>query len=458
MGGVVKGINVQGIPPVPVAKRGKSRACRAPNPDYLIAMVLTLLAAGSNACGQLATGSLDDAHHFTPCVFEDLPPGVLPQNTQSILQLASGSNHSLILLRRTVPGGLDKPWNELWGAGDGSKGQLGPSWRNKSSPSTLVFQPIDQVPDGCEITSVAAAWETSYIVFSRDGRDDILMSMGADDFGDLGVGGITKQGSGKERLIHVVDLVSSIGPVARETLKISELVAGPHHVVVRLDYVDSSGCAVQKLVGWGASRQGQLGTISRAVISPLVISLDHSRPHVTQIALGNQHTLLLHSDGSVTALGSDRKGQLNNISSLQAVTAVRSTWNGTVAVTTNDRTSLVLSSGTNQAGQLGRLSGGPGFAPVDLHLDGKLLGRIVCGSEHTLVVLNSADGRSEVWGWGWNEHGNLGTGDTSSVQTPTKLWTPAARETLADDDPVAIWAGCGTSWILVNRKIGRAHV
>ena len=415
-------------------------------------MALTLLAAGSNACGQLATGSLDDAHHFTPCVFGDLPPGVLPPNTQSILKLASGSNHSLILLRRTAPGGPDKPWNELWGAGDGSKGQLGPSWKNRVSPSTLVFQPIDQVPDGCEITDVAAAWETSYIVFSRDERDDVLMSMGADDFGDLGVGGATKQGNGKERSIHVVDLVSPIGSITRETSKISELVAGPHHVIASLDYVDLSGRARRKLVGWGASRQGQLGTISRAITSPLEIPLDQSRPRVTQIAIGNQHTVLLHSDGSVTALGSDRRGQISNISSLQTVTAVRSTWNGTIAVTANDRISLVLSSGTNQAGQLGRLGGEPGFAPVDLHLDDKLLERIACGSEHTLVVLNPVNGCREVWGWGWNEHGNLGTGDTSNVQVPTRLFPPAVGDIIVEGDPVTAWAGCGTSWILVNQK------
>ena len=415
-------------------------------------MVLTLLAAGSNACGQLATGSLDDAHEFTPCLFADSPPGVLPPGTQSILQLASGSNHSLILLRRAAPAGSDKPRNELWGAGDGSKGQLGPSRRNRAPPPTLVFQPIDQVPDGYEITNVAAAWETSYIVFSRDGKEDVLMSMGADDFGDLGVGGIKKQGNGKERLIHTVDLVSSLGSISRETLKITELVAGPHHVVARLDYVDLSGCAVQTLVGWGASRQGQLGTISRAVSSPLEIQLDRSRPRITQVALGNQHTILLHLDGSLTAFGSNRRGQLSNISSMQTVTTVRCTWNGTIVTTANDRTLPILSSGTNEAGQLGRPSGEPGFAPVDLQLDDRLLKRVACGSEHTLAVLNLVDGPGEVWGWGWNEHGNLGMGDTSNVQTPTRLWPRATGDVIVDGDPVAVWAGCGTSWILVDQK------
>ena len=445
-------VEVDALPAELVAKTWQRPGVPSRVLDHQTPMVLNLLAAGSNACGQLATGSLDDAHHFTPCIFGDSPPGVLPQNTQAILQLVSGSNHSLILSRRSAPGKTDKPRNELWGAGDGSKGQLGPSWKNRMPTSTSMFQPIDQAPDGYEIASIAAAWETSYIVFSRGGRDDVLMSMGADDFGDLGIGGVKKQGNGKERLIHVVDLISSIGSVTRGTLRISELVAGPHHVVVCLDYVDLSGRAVQKIVGWGASRQNQLGIVSRAVTSPIEIQLHQSRPRVTQIALGNQHTVLRHLDGSVTTFGSDRKGQIGNISSLQAVTAARCTWNGTVAVTANDCTLLVSSSGVNGAGQLGRPNGVPGFAPVDLHLDGKLLETIVCGSEHTFVVLRPAGGDSELWGWGWNEHGNLGTGDTSNVQIPTKLWPPPAGDLYVDGEPVVVWAGCGTTWMLIDRK------
>ena len=411
-------------------------------------MSLILLAAGSNACGQLGTGSLDDAYRFTPCVFGDSLPGTLPPDTQSIIQLASGANHALVLLRRADSGESDKSRNELWGAGDGSRGQLGPSWRNKTPPSTSVFRPIDQVPDGHEITSIAAAWETSYVAFSQDGRDDVLMSMGADDFGDLGVGGAKKQGNEKERSIHVVDLINSIGSVARGTLRISELVTGPHHVVARLTYVDLSGPTVQKLLGWGASRHGQLGVTSRAVTSPIEIQLPQSKSPVTQVALGNQHTVFRHFDGSVTALGSNRRGQLGNATSLLGVTAVECTWNGTLAVTSDNCISLLSSGGMNEPGQPGLFS----FTPVDLHLDGEPLGSIVCGSEHTLIILNSADGHAKVLGWGWNEHGNLGTGDTSNIRAPVTLWPPPDGEESVDDEPISVWAGCGTSWIFCARR------
>ena len=418
----------------------------------------TLLAAGSNACGQLGIASLEDAHRFTPCTFRDSPPGKLPPNTQSILQLASGANHTLILLRRSAPDSSGSYRNELWGVGDGSKGQLGPYWRNRTPSSTTVFQPIDQVPGGnCEITNIAAAWETSYFVFSQDGRDDVLMSMGADDFGDLGVGGTRERGDEKGGSIHVVDLATSIGSVARGTLRISELLAGLHHVVVCVNYSDLSGHAVQKLIGWGASRQGQLGVTSRAVASPVEIQLPRFRSRVTQVALGNQHTVFRHFDGSVTALGSNRRGQLNGISSLRAVTAVRCTWNGTIAVTSDDCTSLVSSSGINEAGQLGHHSRESGFSPVDLQLDGKVVEIVACGSEHTLMILNSVDGCGEVWGWGWNEHGNLGTGDTTNIRTPTRLWPSLVGKMVADSDPIVSWAGCGTSWVLFVERSRTLH-
>lgn len=278
------------------------------------------------------------------------------------------------------------------------------------------------------------------------------MSMGTDDFGDLGVGGAKKQGNGKESLIHAVDLVASIGSVAQGTLKISELVAGPHHVVVRLNYDDLSGHALQKLVGWGASRQGQLGVTSRAVTSPVEILLPPSRSRVSQVALGNQHTVFRHFDGSVTALGSNRRGQLTNISSLRDVTAVQCTWNGTIAVNGDNCTSFMSASGMNEAGQLGHHSGEPGFTPIDLPLDDKMLGAIACGSEHTLVILNSVGGCAKVLGWGWNEHGNLGTGDTSNVRVPTTLWPSPAGEKNVEDVPIFAWAGCGTSWVFCIRR------
>ena len=45
---------------------------------------LSLLSAGSNARGQLATGDTEDAHTFVPCTFAGCEPGALPAGTQRV--------------------------------------------------------------------------------------------------------------------------------------------------------------------------------------------------------------------------------------------------------------------------------------------------------------------------------------------------------------------------------------
>ena len=53
--------------------------------------------------------------------------------------------------------------------------------------------------------------------------------------------------------------------------------------------------------------------------------------------------------------------------------------------------------------------------------------QIACGSEHVLALVKSLDQdsatpTSQIWGWGWNEHGNLGLGDTEDVKLPVRIW------------------------------------
>ncbi|KAG1727899.1 hypothetical protein EDB19DRAFT_1748741 [Suillus lakei] len=68
-----------------------------------------------------------------------------------------------------------------------------------------------------------------------------------------------------------------------------------------------------------------------------------------------------------------------------------------------------------------------------------------------VVISPSGSSDMEVWGWGWNEHGNLGLGHTDDVLKPIKIW-PAGGHAL-DGRIVQVWAGNGTSWILLQNKI-----
>ncbi|KAJ6520496.1 regulator of chromosome condensation 1/beta-lactamase-inhibitor protein II, partial [Mycena sanguinolenta] len=291
---------------------------------------------------------------------------------------------------------------------------------------------------------VAASWETTYVVLSRQDMPDVLISMGGDDFGDLGIGAKRAGKLPAKDTIHIVRF-DHLERVENTSLLVESLAAGQHHVVVRLKTV--AGCLA---VGWGTSRHGQLGAVEKPFVSaPVMISVDES---IVFAALGHRHTVFLHADGSVSGRGSNKRYQLDAIDAITTAQSVACTWNGTYLTTTGDGNGWeLLSAGNNANGQLGRDDGHGHLARVEFPFTPathRLL-QVACGSEHVLAsftVLSSST--VEVWGWGWNEHGNLGIGTTEDVRVPVKIWPSDAPQALSGD--VGIWAGSGTSWIVLQ--------
>ncbi|KAK0479017.1 hypothetical protein EDD18DRAFT_1086711 [Armillaria luteobubalina] len=62
-----------------------------------------LVSAGLNACEQFASGSVEDSHVFSMCMFRDLPLSC------QIVDLCYGANHTLILIE------TGEGLHELWG-------------------------------------------------------------------------------------------------------------------------------------------------------------------------------------------------------------------------------------------------------------------------------------------------------------------------------------------------------
>ena len=87
---------------------------------------------------------------------------------------------------------------------------------------------------------------------------------------------------------------------------------------------------------------------------------------------------------------------------------------------------------------------------------------IACGSEHVLALSRrtTEDHRSvqqTLWGWGWNEHGNLGIGNTQDILVPVKIWSNSSPVVVSGSyfervhEVIGIWAGVGTSWICCSQ-------
>ncbi|CAL1532706.1 unnamed protein product [Lymnaea stagnalis] len=79
----------------------------------------------------------------------------------------------------------------------------------------------------------------------------------------------------------------------------------------------------------------------------------------------------------------------------------------------------VFSWGHNGYCQLGNGSSSPGFVPgqVTTNLSSRMVTKVACGSHHTMAL--TVDG--EVYAWGQNNCGQIGTGSTANQPSPRKI-------------------------------------
>lgn len=364
--------------------------------------MLQLLASGSNAKGQLATLDFEDLHSFTPAHFLDPASPAAPAHTPeprfapkvlatgdlsgswTVRKVVSGANHTLSLI-------YDGQTNEcsIWGTGDNSKGQLPfldpPLNRSAASTAPSELQSmfrrmkLPHLKDRKWIVQdVAASWETTFILLrperahnvnSKEGEDDMLLSMGSNEFGLLGMGGSIPPSN--EFGLHQVDIRATLqeqiqlfekeSTCPRTRLEVRHLSAGPRNafIVVAISTCPPSDNSTHIgsdpdltfLLGWGASRQGQLqvhplpSSNSPSLISsssqatgdssssrplanqspnastPSVINIFSTslRSTVQKVSTGQTHSVLITSDHEIFSLGSNKKGQLDVAAVLQAI-------------------------------------------------------------------------------------------------------------------------------------------
>src|SRR5829696_7620628 len=117
-------------------------------------------------------------------------------------------------------------------------------------------------------------------------------------------------------------------------------------------------------MGWGDNAYGQVGNGTPAnagcfcVATPTSVS---GLSDATQISGGDNHTLALHADGTVTAWGYNFSGQLGNGTTTESATPVPvSGLTNAVAVDASNRHNLalladgrVMAWGSNFSGELG---------------------------------------------------------------------------------------------------------
>ncbi|OBS70542.1 hypothetical protein A6R68_00915 [Neotoma lepida] len=226
--------------------------------------------------------------------------------------------------------------------------------------------------------------------------------------------------------LGVGDIQSTIEPRRLDSLtgkKIASLSygSGPHIVLATTD---------GEVFTWGHNAYSQLGngTTNHGLV-PCHISTNLSNKQVIEVACGSYHSLVLTSDGEVFAWGYNNSGQVGSGSTANQPIPRRVTGCLQNKVVMNIACGQMCSMavvdtgevyvwGYNGNGQLGLGSSGNQPTPCRVAaLQGIRVQRVACGYAHTLVLTDEG----QVYAWGANSYGQLGTGNKSNQSYPTPV-------------------------------------
>ena len=233
-----------------------------------------------------------------------------------------------------------------------------------------------------------------------------------------------KLGNGSTNQSQVPTMVDTTGVLSGKTL-IATAVGGDHSLAL---------CSDGTLSTWGSNSNGQLGNNS-TISSSVPVLVDRSGvlsgKRVVAISAGSSHNLVLCSDGTLAAWGYNGYGHLGNNSTTLSKIPVLVDQSGVLAgktiagIAAGSSHNLVLCSdgslvawGSNNYGQLGNNSTTLSKVPVLVERAGVLAGRnviaISAGASHNVVLC--ADGTLAAWGL--NTYAQLGDGGTTSSSVP----------------------------------------
>jgi alpha-tubulin suppressor-like RCC1 family protein len=173
------------------------------------------------------------------------------------------------------------------------------------------------------------------------------------------------------------------------------------------------------------------------------------------VAAGERHTLALREDGALWAWGDNGYGQLGNGSNRFGANPPQpvGTNKNWTAVATGQHHSLALRDdgslwtwGANFEGQLGNGAGGAGqMANVPTRILTNAAWKAIATGDRHCIALRE-DGM--LWGWGWNNFGQLGNGYFGTFFSPYPvasnwIWkavTAGANHTVALREDGTLWS------------------
>jgi len=315
----------------------------------------TLAAWGSNSSGQL--GDNTTFQRTTP-VAVNTASGVSSLFGKKVIAISAGSSHSLAL----CSDGTVSSW------GNGSQNQLGNGLGVSRVPQ-LVNTAAASALNGKTVVAVAAGLVHNLVLCS----DGTVATWGYNLSGQLG-----SNSTASRSVPTVVNTASGVSSLFGKT--VVAVAAGSSHSLAL--------CSDGTLAAWGLNSSGQVGdNTSTSRLVPVAVNTVSGTSAlagktVASLVGGGTHSLVLCTDGSLAAWGSNASGQVGDNS------------------TTNRLVPTAVSAASGVSA-----------------LFGKTVTAIVAGSSHSLA--QTADGT--LTGWGLNTNGQVGDATTSNDLAPVTV-------------------------------------
>ena len=305
----------------------------------------------------------------------------------------------------------------VWATGTNTNGQLGSGDTTNRFTFTKVYNPDNNLDaNNVSITCSSVATGTSHsLILLSDGS---VWATGLNTNGQLGTGNTTQQNS-----------FTKVYTPSSESTKCIAISCGSSHSLILLSdgSVKATGLNTNGQLGTGNTTPTQQTSFTTVYTPALNITC-------TAISCGNSHSLILMSDGSVKATGSNGNGQLgtgNTIQRTSFFTVYTPALNITcTAISCGNSYSLILMSdglvkatGLNSNGQLGTGNTTQQTSFITVYTPG--LG-ITCTainagvSSHSLILLSDGS----VWATGSNVYGQLGYGGLVQKTSFIKVYNP----------------------------------
>lgn len=198
-------------------------------------------------------------------------------------------------------------------------------------------------------------------------------------------------------------------------------------------------------LGWSGGNMYEQAQVLTQVEDDYGTVLDTPLSNIVKISAGFNHVLALTKDGEVYAWGANNYGQLginSKVNSNYAVKVLNTDASdnlkniidisaGTDLSTFLDKDGYVLTCGYSRNGQLGTGTTSntviqmlPTYIDIDNVVEITTGGQTV-GTQNAYTMALQAD--KKLFGWGFNSHGQLGNGTTTSVLSPEKVYEGAIK-------------------------------